>query len=81
MSSEVLALELLDFIHVMIEDAAVMVVEELHEQSLRDYLQFHLEDKGAGEAADMVQRIHQDIKVGHAISMFDYVVKKIRERF
>ncbi len=80
LSPELLALELLDFIHVMIEDAATLVDDQLHEKSLRDYLQAHLEEKESEDTSDMVLRIHQDFKVSHAISMFDFVVKKIRER-
>jgi len=75
-----LALELLDFIHTMIEDAATMVSDNLHQMSLRDCLYAHLEEKDAEDTDIMVERIPEDLKVSHAISMFDFLVKKMRER-
>jgi hypothetical protein len=64
-----------------IEDAATMGVEQFHEKSLRDYLYAHMDEKDTeGDPTDMVMRIHQDFKVSHAISMFDFLVKKMKER-
>jgi hypothetical protein len=64
-----------------IEDAATMMVGQFHEKSLRDYLQAHMEEKDTeGDTSNMVQRIHQDFRVSHAISMFDFLVKKMRDR-
>ncbi len=74
-------MELLDFIHMKIEDAATMGVEQFHEKSLRDYLQAHMEEKDTEDAGDdMASRIHKDFKVSHAISLFDLLVKKMRAR-
>jgi hypothetical protein len=64
-----------------IEDAATMMVEQFHEKSLRDYLQAHMEEKDTeGDLSNMVERIHQDFRVCHAISVFDFLVKKMRDR-
>ncbi len=73
-------MELLDFIHMKIEDAATMGVEQFHEKSLRDFLQAHMDEKDTEDAGDMASRIHKDFKVSHAISLFDLLVKKMRAR-
>jgi hypothetical protein len=75
-------MELLDFIHVFIEDAVQLVDEALHEKSLKDYLEGHLQEKYVADdnVAEMVQFLDSGFKVQHAIALFDFVVKKMRER-
>ena len=74
-----MAINLLDFIHVWIEDASTLVDETLHDKCLRDYLQAHLDDRNTGDDA-MVRFVDQKFQIGHAIALFDFTVKKLRER-
>ena len=79
-----MAIELLDFIHVMIEDASPLADEGLEEKCLRDYLQAHLEDRDTtdddNDDDEMVRSVDKGFKIGHAIALFDFIVKKLRER-
>ena len=77
-----MAINLLDFIHVWIEDASTLVDETLHDKCLRDYLQAHLDDRNTGDDGDdaMVRFVDQKFQIGHAIALFDFIVKKLRER-
>ena len=81
MCAEFLALELLDFIHVWIEDSSSSDRDEgLQEKCLRDYLQAHLDDRDDESDGELVRFVDKKFKIGHAIALFDFVVKKLRER-
>lgn len=71
-------MELLAFIHVFIEDTVQLVDDALHEKSLRDYMGGHLEEKNNADA--ILQYLDAEFKVKHAIALFDFVVKKMRDR-
>jgi hypothetical protein len=76
-------MELLDFIHVFIEDAVQLVDEALHEKPLKDYLEVHLQEKYDTEnekVTEIVQFLYPSFQIKHAIALFDFVVKKMRER-
>ena len=47
-----------------------------------DYLQAHLDDRNTGDDGDdaMVRFVDQKFQIGHAIALFDFTVKKLRER-
>ena len=82
--AEFLAIELLDFIHVLIEDASSLVDETLHDKCLRDYLQAHLDNRDTtddnNDSVELVRFVAEEFKIGHAIALFDFIVKKLRER-
>lgn len=72
-----IAAELLDFIHVRIEDAKEAVTAE---GPLGDYLDAHLQEKDADGLDDVSKYLPKELKIKHAIAMFDFVVKKMRDR-
>ena len=79
--AELLAIDLLDFIHVYIEDASKLVDEALHEKCLRDYLEAHLDGRDDNIDDDaMVSYVDEEFMIGHAIALFDFIVKELRER-
>ena len=85
MCAELLAIDLLDFIHVYIEDASKLVDEDVdvdvHEKCLRDYLEAHLDGRDDNIDDDaMVSYVDQEFMIGHAIALFDFIVKELRER-
>ena len=54
--------------------------EGLQEKCLRDYLQAHLDDRDDESDGELVRFVNIKFKIGHAIALFDFVVKKLRER-
>ena len=75
--SDLVAAELLDFIHARIEDTADAVNSE---GPLGDYLDAHLQLKDAGDLGNLSKYLPKDLRIRHAIATFDFVVKKMRDR-
>ena len=72
---------MLDFIYFFIKNLSKKLDEDqLHDKSLRDYIEAHLQSKDGVQAEDLIKNIHPDFKNKHAIALFDFVVKKLRER-
>ena len=67
----------MDFVHVRIEDASEAVSAE---GPLGDYFDAHLQQKDAGDMGDVSKYLPKDLRVKHAVALFDFVVKKMRER-
>jgi len=75
--SELIAAELLDFIHVRIEDAKDAVAAE---GALGEFLEVHLQMKEAKGLDAVSKYLPKELKIKHAIAVFDFVVKKMRDR-
>lgn len=75
-----IAVELLEFIHQLIEDVGDAVDPDLKEKPLSDFLAAFLDSKDFLNSAEIVEHIHADIQMRHAIPMFVVIANKIQER-
>ena len=74
-------MELLDFIHVFIEDPVELIDEALYDKRFRDYMEEHLHEKyNAEKVEEVVPFIDPELKVKHAIELFAFVTEKMRDR-
>ena len=78
--SELIAIELLDFIHVQIEDRGDSIESDLSEKKFSDYFEAFLFNKDVKNTEEMLSHVHPEIRMKHCISLFGIIAKKIHER-
>ena len=80
--SELIALELLDFINDCIEAKGDSIEKELSDKTMSDYFRAFLESKESIDVVvdDLVDHLDSEIKMKHAISLFCIIAKKIQEK-
>ena len=78
--TEIVAIELLDYIHIWIEDKVEAVEAGFEDGGLRHHFQAHLDQKDATNADDLVKYLDQGILIKNAISLFVMIANKILER-
>ena len=78
MFTELLAIELLDFVHFWIEDKLEATEDGFEDRELVHHFEAHLERKDVKNIQDLVGQIDQGILIKHAISVFIIIAWRIR---
>jgi hypothetical protein len=78
--SELVAFQLFEFIHFFIEDVGDAIVPDLKDKLFSNYFAAFLESKDFENLDEIVDVIHRDIQMRHAIAMFVIIAKKIEEK-
>lgn len=78
--SELFAIELLDFIHVQIEDRGDSIEPDLAEKRFPDYFEAFLFNKDFKNTEEILNHVNPEIRMKHCIALFGIIAKKIQER-